>query len=229
MPPPLSRQRLPVLLYAPNIVCYARVVLAFVGLHFSVSNPRRAIVMWTIASVFDWLDGILARWLNQSSSFGVFLDIAADNVLRSSVWFAVAMSHQASSTKSASYVTMISCFVVCLEWFTMACTQLHAISNDTHWKHSRAQDPWIVLYFFANNFKNPLGVWGIFGLFAANLFAYGEQHPDIVAIVPYFTMWQLIAYSGRLLSLLVEIRVSTSFILHLLDQDQAKSSSKAKS
>lgn len=40
-----------------------------------------AAVLFSIASLTDWLDGYLARKLNQASEFGAFLDPVADKVL----------------------------------------------------------------------------------------------------------------------------------------------------
>ncbi len=40
-----------------------------------------AAILFSIASLTDWLDGYLARKLNQSSEFGAFLDPVADKLL----------------------------------------------------------------------------------------------------------------------------------------------------
>ena len=40
-----------------------------------------AAILFTVASLTDWLDGYLARKLNQSSEFGAFLDPVADKLL----------------------------------------------------------------------------------------------------------------------------------------------------
>ena len=40
-----------------------------------------ATVMFVVFALTDWLDGYLARKLNQSSAFGAFVDPVADNFL----------------------------------------------------------------------------------------------------------------------------------------------------
>lgn len=40
-----------------------------------------AAAIYTIASITDWIDGYLARILNQESSFGAFLDPVADKLM----------------------------------------------------------------------------------------------------------------------------------------------------
>jgi CDP-diacylglycerol--glycerol-3-phosphate 3-phosphatidyltransferase len=74
----------------PNLLTWLRIVLIplFVGIFYFekswVSQPNQnlvATVIFTAAAVTDWLDGWLARKLNQTSAFGAFLDPVADKFL----------------------------------------------------------------------------------------------------------------------------------------------------
>jgi phosphatidylglycerophosphate synthase len=89
----------------------------------------------------DLFDGILARLLNQTSSFGVFLDIVADNILRTIVWIAAALASSAASIGSrtlwSDLLPFCCSFIVCLEWATMVSTQVHAAQNSQHWKEAK--------------------------------------------------------------------------------------------
>ena len=50
--------------------------------HSGLENSHLiAAVLFGIASLTDWLDGFLARKLNQTSDFGAFLDPVADKIL----------------------------------------------------------------------------------------------------------------------------------------------------
>ena len=74
----------------PNVLTWLRIVLIplFVGVFYFekswVSLPNQnlvATIIFTLAAVTDWLDGWLARKLNQTSAFGAFLDPVADKLL----------------------------------------------------------------------------------------------------------------------------------------------------
>jgi CDP-diacylglycerol--glycerol-3-phosphate 3-phosphatidyltransferase len=77
------------LLNAPNIITLSRIVMIpfIVGIFyfpddmvsFSAKNIV-ATVIFIFAAVTDWLDGYLARRLNQMSAFGAFLDPVADKL-----------------------------------------------------------------------------------------------------------------------------------------------------
>ena len=77
-------------LNVPNLLTWLRIVLIplFVGIFYFdkswVSAPNQnlvATVLFTAAAVTDWLDGWLARRLNQTSAFGAFLDPVADKLM----------------------------------------------------------------------------------------------------------------------------------------------------
>ena len=77
-------------LNVPNLLTWFRILLIplFVGIFYfdkswvSASNQNLvATVIFTIAAITDWLDGWLARKLNQTSAFGEFLDPVADKLM----------------------------------------------------------------------------------------------------------------------------------------------------
>ena len=74
----------------PILLTWLRIVLIplFVGIFYFdkswVSAPNQnlvATIIFTAAAITDWLDGWLARKLNQTSAFGAFLDPVADKVM----------------------------------------------------------------------------------------------------------------------------------------------------
>jgi cardiolipin synthase (CMP-forming) len=74
-------------LNVPTLLTWARIVLipVVVGV-FYIALPRAeanliATVAFVLAALTDWLDGWLARKLNQTSAFGAFLDPVADKLM----------------------------------------------------------------------------------------------------------------------------------------------------
>ncbi|ALO46458.1 CDP-diacylglycerol--glycerol-3-phosphate 3-phosphatidyltransferase [Pseudohongiella spirulinae] len=70
---------------AANTVTISRVLLVplIVVVYYSgfAWSQLAAAALFTVASITDWLDGYLARKLNQTSPFGAFLDPVADKLL----------------------------------------------------------------------------------------------------------------------------------------------------
>ena len=77
-------------LNAPNLVTFSRIVLipVIIGIYYMpdtwLSEEGRNITatgVFIFAGITDWLDGYLARRLNQMSAFGAFLDPVADKLI----------------------------------------------------------------------------------------------------------------------------------------------------
>ncbi len=69
----------------PNSLTLARILLVpiLVGLFFMPGRwtSLAAAAVFGVAAMTDWLDGYLARRLNQTSTFGAFLDPVADKLI----------------------------------------------------------------------------------------------------------------------------------------------------
>jgi CDP-diacylglycerol---glycerol-3-phosphate 3-phosphatidyltransferase len=77
-------------LNVPNLVTLSRIILIplLIGLYYAPdswlgehSRNVAATLVFIFAGVTDWLDGYLARRLNQMSAFGAFLDPVADKLI----------------------------------------------------------------------------------------------------------------------------------------------------
>jgi CDP-diacylglycerol--glycerol-3-phosphate 3-phosphatidyltransferase/cardiolipin synthase len=71
----------------PNLLTWARILLIplVVGVYYLPLTPLEknfvATAAFLVAAVTDWIDGWLARKLNQTSAFGAFLDPVADKLM----------------------------------------------------------------------------------------------------------------------------------------------------
>ena len=78
------------LVNVPNVITLSRIVLIplIIGLYYLPEDwlswhdrNLLATIVFVVAAVTDWLDGYLARRLNQMSAFGEFLDPVADKLI----------------------------------------------------------------------------------------------------------------------------------------------------
>ena len=70
----------------PNILTFMRILIIplLVFVYYfppNVVGMRLAALLFAIAALTDWLDGYLARKLNQTSKLGAFLDPIADKLI----------------------------------------------------------------------------------------------------------------------------------------------------
>lgn len=66
----------------PNLICGVRIVGSVGLIWLAVTGwPTAFVTCFVLLSLSDWIDGKLARWLNQRSDFGARLDSASDSVL----------------------------------------------------------------------------------------------------------------------------------------------------
>eukprot|EP00035_Acanthoeca_spectabilis_P024311 m.453271 g.453271 ORF g.453271 m.453271 type:complete len:230 (-) comp20470_c0_seq1:610-1299(-) len=69
-----------VLLFVPNLIGYARIILLVAALPYMQTDPVTAMVLYFLSSFLDAFDGAAARALGQSSSLGALLDMLTDRV-----------------------------------------------------------------------------------------------------------------------------------------------------
>ena len=93
-PPVADREALPDRVWTlPNALSVLRLlgVPLFLWLLLGPEADGWAVVVLMVSGVTDWLDGKLARWLNQSSKLGALLDPAADRLYIVSTLVALAL------------------------------------------------------------------------------------------------------------------------------------------
>lgn len=186
------------------------------------ANPDllAALVVFAVSALGDLLDGYAARKLNQQSHVGVLLDVVADNTLRSCMWLAAALLD--------ARIALPALLFLSLEWLTLLSSQLVAQKDGgRHWKRQRAADPWVVRYFFSDNFRNPLGVVGIGGLFLAPLYPLVlHTFPALLALLregsPVVTWTGYGLLAGRMVSAAVEAYFVGGLVTMLVEQQEEK-------
>ena len=84
------------------------------------------IVVMLFAAFLDVIDGPLARMLQQTSTFGIFVDIVADNIWRTAGWIAAVVANP-------NYA-WLGLLVVSMEWLTFFASQ---VCMGTHLYHAQ--------------------------------------------------------------------------------------------
>uniref|UniRef100_A0A2M4BYS6 CDP-diacylglycerol--inositol 3-phosphatidyltransferase n=1 Tax=Anopheles marajoara TaxID=58244 RepID=A0A2M4BYS6_9DIPT len=74
----VAKEKENIYLFVPNIIGYARIVLAIVSFYYMPTNYVVASWCYIISVLLDALDGHAARHFNQSTKFGAMLDQLTD-------------------------------------------------------------------------------------------------------------------------------------------------------
>jgi cardiolipin synthase len=78
---------------APNQITLIRLIFVpFVVINILGRNYKLALVLFVLAGLSDALDGLLARWLNQQTILGQYLDPIADKMLLSSAFLVLSFT-----------------------------------------------------------------------------------------------------------------------------------------
>jgi len=80
-----------VLLYVPNLIGYARVILLIASLFFMLNDPWTTAGLYMSSALLDAFDGHAARILGQCSKFGAMLDMLTDRVATSMLLMALSV------------------------------------------------------------------------------------------------------------------------------------------
>lgn len=67
-----------IFLFVPNLIGYARIVLAIVSFYYMPTEPNVAVSCYLLSGLLDAFDGHAARYLNQGTKFGAMLDMLTD-------------------------------------------------------------------------------------------------------------------------------------------------------
>jgi cardiolipin synthase len=72
---------------APNLLTLLRLfIIPFLVIEILDGHYRTAFALFVLAGISDGLDGVLARWLSQKTTLGLYLDPIADKLLLSTLF-----------------------------------------------------------------------------------------------------------------------------------------------
>ncbi|CAJ1362109.1 unnamed protein product [Effrenium voratum] len=187
-----------VLLLWPNLVCYVRALLgaASLGLAWAEASPVVVAVIYVIAMSLDFLDGYLARRLNETSAYGAALDVLVDVAQRGGMW-----------------ILSLGLFGLPVVYLEMVCFACNHASQGQAWKESFGDAPWLVAAIMANGFKSFWGALTVAGLHFLPLYLW--LAPRTGSCIGLF----LVLFLGRFLGIVAELWMIKRHVGRLLCQD----------
>lgn len=130
-----------VFFFVPNIIGYVRYLLVFSVLLTFRSHPYLTAFLYALSQALDYIDGYMARKLNQCSNFGAVLDMVCDRVAD-----AVILAVLAELYPSYSWFFLFTAILdITSHWFQM----YSAVSEGEHHKESKTK--WRVLELYYTN------------------------------------------------------------------------------
>ena len=80
---------------APNLLTMMRLfIIPFLVINILDGRWHLAFALFMLAGISDSLDGVLARWLHQSTKLGLYLDPIADKLLLSTLFLVLTHVHE---------------------------------------------------------------------------------------------------------------------------------------
>uniref|UniRef100_A0AAY4DKP2 CDP-diacylglycerol--inositol 3-phosphatidyltransferase n=1 Tax=Denticeps clupeoides TaxID=299321 RepID=A0AAY4DKP2_9TELE len=192
--------KLEVLFYIPNVIGYVRILLLLAA-WIAFNTPEVFILAYVLFVILDGVDGWAARWFDQSSKFGAWLDVVIDNTGRAMVW---------------SMLFKWGWLVSSVEWCVFVCN--HS-ARGARWKNSFTKGPYWVRAIMANGFRTPPGLLTIAGLHVLPLWLYGGRHGMLCVPEWFEALGLAVLVGGRLLCLLVEMWCMWSHVQYLTENE----------
>jgi cardiolipin synthase len=79
----------------PNLITLTRILLTPLFIILLIQGRyRKALIVFLLAGLSDLADGLIARWWQQKSPLGAYLDPLADKLLMSSSFVTLSIAHQ---------------------------------------------------------------------------------------------------------------------------------------
>jgi len=182
-----AQKRLPVVLWAPNLIGYVRVVTMVMGMLEKDAASTMSIWCFTISLLLDYIDGPVARKLDQCSQFGDLLDHYTDHLT---------MMYLVYATSDSSAFGRINIFASGLHNGS-AC--LYMLVKGHYMKHSKGNT--FTRAIEANNYWNMLSLlWG-FNTYIIPLIKMSYAHDFGMGVTSTTSMLGIIDAIGMTLTL----------------------------
>lgn len=153
----------------PNVLCLFRFLGSLALVPAAIAGrPRLALVLFLGLALTDWMDGKVARWLDQRSRIGPKLDSLADVTMYAMLLFALAW------LRADVMLSELPWLIVVAAMFAIACAASVRKFGSLPSYHTRsAKTSWFLTSLAAISLLLDWSVWplhiALLGIFVANL------------------------------------------------------------
>lgn len=135
-----------IFLFVPNLIGYARIVLAIVSFHYMPTSPHIAVFCYLLSGLLDAFDGHAARYLNQGTKFGAMLDMLTDRCATMCLCVVLAMFYP----KWALFFQLMMALDISSHWLHMHCSMMKG--SESHKNIDLSGNPILRLYYTSRKF-----------------------------------------------------------------------------
>ncbi|XP_052790364.1 CDP-diacylglycerol--inositol 3-phosphatidyltransferase-like [Mya arenaria] len=219
--PPQSRKplrkNLSVFLYVPNIIDYFRLLFLGIFCHQAFAGDHVvAAGSYVISVALDELDGNFARWLNQTSEFGMLLDILIDEASVTALCMVLATLYPAwlPAFQALSIIDFAG------QW------SLYYFSGRYRNGDFRTHDNKLFNIYFNNRVAGDFWVYGNHLFLISIYMAFYSAGPTVSLFGHVVSLWPTLAYlaapfSISRLVIMIALLVTQMYHLGRLDQEKA--------
>ncbi|KAH3799939.1 hypothetical protein DPMN_153563 [Dreissena polymorpha] len=173
-----------VLLYIPNIIDYIRILFLCLFCYVARTDRCAAALCYFVSFALDELDGNLARYLGQTSEFGMLLDILIDEASVTALCHVLATFYPVYTLA----FQMFSILDFCGQW---SIYHFAARFRNNDYKH---QDNWLTKIYFNSYVPNLFWVYGNHVFLLALYLGHGDPGPTVPIAGWQVGLWNLLAY-----------------------------------
>lgn len=132
-----------VFLFVPNLIGYARVVLAAASLCIMPTHPKACTALYFLSSILDAVDGQAARALGQTSKFGAVLDMVTDRCATSCLLCFLAIAYPP--------FTLLFQFLIALDFASHYMHMYSSLATGSSSHKTVTQDVSRILWYYYND------------------------------------------------------------------------------
>ena len=114
----LKYDNLKVFFYVPNIIGFGRIFCSLYSFYIYETQPELFLFLYFLSFALDGLDGIAARYFNQSTAFGTVLDMVTDRFSTAGLVSILCIFYQ----KQIFLLLLLNILDFTSHWYRMYCT-----------------------------------------------------------------------------------------------------------